>query len=117
MKRREFMSLIGGAAAVWPLAARAQQKAIPVVGYLMSRGPNDAAHLAAAFRRGLRDGDFIDGQNVRIEYRWGRGQFDSLKAMAEELCRMPVACSPQPVASRRCWPPRPQRRRSRSFSQ
>jgi putative ABC transport system substrate-binding protein len=87
--------LLGGTAAapslLWPLAAHAQQKATPVVGYLTSRGPDDAAHLAAAFRRGLRDGDFIDGQNVRIEYRWGRGQFDSLRAMAEELTRMPVA--------------------------
>src|SRR5262245_11407772 len=95
MKRREVITLIGGAAAapllLLPLAARAQQKATPVVGYLMSRGPDDAAHLAAAFRRGLRDSDFIEGQNVRIEYRWGRGQFESLKAMAEELARMPVA--------------------------
>jgi putative tryptophan/tyrosine transport system substrate-binding protein len=94
MRRREFILLLGATAApslLWPLAARAQQKAIPVVGYLTSRGPDDAAHLAAAFRRGLRDGDFIDGQNVRIEYRWGRGQSDSLRAMAEELTRMPVA--------------------------
>ena len=90
MKRREFISLIGGAA-TWPLSARAQQPAMPVVGYLISRGPDDAAHLAAAFRRGLRDADFIDGQNVKIEYRWGRGRFDSLKEMAEELCRVPVA--------------------------
>jgi putative ABC transport system substrate-binding protein len=91
MRRREFITLLGSAAAAWPLAARAQQRAMPVVGYFISRGPDDAAHLAAAFRRGLRDADFIDGQNVRIEYRWGRGQFESLKAMAEELCRMPVA--------------------------
>jgi putative ABC transport system substrate-binding protein len=90
MKRREFISLIGGAA-TWPLSARAQQPAMPVVGYLISRGPDDAAHLAAAFRRGLRDADFIDGQNVKIEYRWGGGRFDSLKGMAEELCRVPVA--------------------------
>jgi putative tryptophan/tyrosine transport system substrate-binding protein len=91
MKRREFITLLGGAAAVWPLAARAQQPAMPVIGYLNSRGPDDAAHLVAAFRRGLRDGGFSDGQNVRIEFRWGRRQFDSLKAMAEELCRIPVS--------------------------
>ena len=90
MRRREFISLLGGAAAL--RSRRAQQPAVPSVGYLISRGPDDAAHLAAAFRRGLRDGDFIDGQNVKIEYRWGRGRFESLKAMAEELSgRMPVA--------------------------
>jgi putative tryptophan/tyrosine transport system substrate-binding protein len=90
-RRRAFITLLGGAAATWPLAARAQQAAMPVIGYLNTRGPDDAAHLAAAFRRGLRDGGFSDGQNVRIEFRWGRGQFDSLKAMAEELCRIPVS--------------------------
>jgi putative ABC transport system substrate-binding protein len=91
MKRREFITLLGGAAAAWPLAVHAQQPTMPVVGYLNSRGPDDAAHLAASFRRGLRDSGFIVGQNVRIEYRWGHGHFDSLKAMAEELCRVPVA--------------------------
>src|SRR5262249_9090688 len=91
VKRREFITLLGGAAAAWPITARAQQPAMPVVGYLNSRGPDDAAHLATAFRRGLRDAGFIDGQNVRIEYRWGRGQFDTQKALAEELCRIPVS--------------------------
>jgi putative tryptophan/tyrosine transport system substrate-binding protein len=95
MKRREFITLISGAVAapslLWPLAARGQARRMPVVGYLTSRGPDDGAPLAAAFRRGLRDADFIEGQNIRIEYRWGRGQFDSLKTMAEELTRMPVA--------------------------
>jgi putative tryptophan/tyrosine transport system substrate-binding protein len=91
MRRREFIALVGGAALTLPLPARAQQPAMPVIGYLTSRGPDDAAHVAAAFRRGLRDGDFIDGQNAKIEYRWGRGRFESLKTMAEELCRMPVA--------------------------
>ena len=90
MRRREFITLVGSIVAAWPLAARAQQ-AMPVVGYLNTRGPDDAAHLATGFRRGLRDAGFIDGQNVRIEYRWGRGQFDTLKALAEELCRIPVS--------------------------
>jgi ABC-type uncharacterized transport system substrate-binding protein len=95
MKRREFIMLLGGGAVtpslLRPLAAHGQARRMPVIGYLTSRGPDDAAHLAAAFRRGLRDANFIDGQNVRIEYRWSGGQFESLKAMAEELCRMPVA--------------------------
>jgi putative ABC transport system substrate-binding protein len=90
MKRRTFISLLGGVAA-WPFAARAQQPAQPVVGYLNSRGPDDAVHLATAFRRGLRDSGYIDGQNVRIEYRWARGRFYQLPAMARELARIPVA--------------------------
>ncbi len=89
MRRREFIGLLGSAAAC-PLAARAQTS-MPVAGYLISRGADDAAHLAASFRRGLRDAGFIDGQNVRIEYRWGYGDFGRLKAMAEELARLPVA--------------------------
>jgi putative tryptophan/tyrosine transport system substrate-binding protein len=89
VKRREFIALFGGAAITYSFAARAQQPA--VIGYLHSRGPDDAAHLAAAFRRGLRDGGFIDGQNIRIEYRWAHGQFHRLPAMAQELVRMPVA--------------------------
>ena len=91
MKRRTFIALLGGGAAAWSISTRAQQPALPVVGYLNSRGPDDAAHLAAAFRRGLRDSGYIDGQNVRIEYRWAHGRFDQLPAMAQELARVPVA--------------------------
>jgi putative ABC transport system substrate-binding protein len=90
MKRREFIFAAGGAALA-PFAARAQQPALPVVGFLHSRGSDEAAHLAAAFRRGLRDGGFIDGQNVRIESRWAQGHFDRIPALAQELVRMPVA--------------------------
>src|SRR5262249_27115740 len=89
VRRREFITLVGGAAA-WPLVARAQQPAMPVIGYLSSRSPDETAHLVAAFRRGLGENGFVEGQNVTIEYRWALGQYDRLPAMALELVRHPV---------------------------
>jgi putative ABC transport system substrate-binding protein len=85
MRRREFISLLGGGAAVWPLAAHGQQPAMPVIGFMSARSPEDSTHLLAAFRRGLAEGSYVEGQNLLIEFRWGRGRYDLLQDMATDL--------------------------------
>jgi len=105
MKRREFITLLGGAAA-WPLAARAQQATMPVIGYLSSLSPEANAPRQAAFQAGLNEQGFIEGRNVAVEYCFARGQYERLPAMAEELAGRPVAVivavggEPSPVAAK-----------------
>jgi ABC-type uncharacterized transport system substrate-binding protein len=91
VRRRDFIRVVSSVAVNWPLAARAQAPSMPVIGYLSTRSPEDTIHLLAAFRAGLAQNGYVEGQNATIEYRWALGQYDRLAGMAAELVRRPVA--------------------------
>src|SRR5262245_24547039 len=91
MRRRDFIKVIAGSIAAWPLAARAQQQAMPVIGFLRVTSASDSTHLVAAFQQGLKQTGFVEGQNVAIEYRWADGQNDRLPGLAADLVRRQAA--------------------------
>jgi putative ABC transport system substrate-binding protein len=91
MRRRDFIAILGGAAAAWPLVTRPQQKAMPVIGFLSTRSARESEALVAGFRSGLKEAGFVEGQNVAVEYRWADSQFDRLPSLAAELVALRVA--------------------------
>src|ERR1039457_7730083 len=91
MQRREFITLLGGTVATWPLAAGAPQQATPVVVFMSARSAGDSVQPVASFRQGLSDGGFVEGQNVAVEYRWANGEYNRLPALAADLVNRHVA--------------------------
>src|SRR5580693_4404317 len=91
MRRREFFSFLSGAATAWPLAANAQQPAMPVVGLVNGQSPEASVRIAGAFRKGLNEAGYVEGQNVTVEYHWMEGQYDRLPSLMADLVRRHVA--------------------------
>jgi putative tryptophan/tyrosine transport system substrate-binding protein len=116
MRRREFMALLGGTAAVWPLAARAQQEAVRTIGYLSPRAADVEKEFLTAFRQGLSETGHAEGRNLVVEYRWAEGQYDRLSTFAAELVRKQVSVIATTVAPSRRGQRLLQRRQFRSCS-
>jgi hypothetical protein len=98
--RRELLAALGGAAAAWPLVARAQQPAMPVIGFMSARSPEDSVHLLEAFRRGLKEGGFVEGENVAIQFRWARGDYSRVCIAGPGGRRVTAGRGPIPISIR-----------------